>query len=433
MSPARPKRIGYIRVSSAKEEQQTSLAAQRQDMIRAGCDEIIEDVQSGRDIDRPGYQHLLEEIIYGGVSEVLIRAVDRLGRNASEADNLIWLCAKHKVALRTLSGAEVESTTPEGFVMSRISTTMAEVESRILSLRIRRGLASARKSGRPLRGNVAWGYRNNADRSALEPDPIEFPRAQRFIELLRECDWQLNTALTLWQQKCSEDIPLHTDRSVRVWLMNPVLRGGLGYGQYSTVKYHEVIWDTHQPLLSHEEFAVIQKKFEQNKVLWGYNNQRIPRLLTSLCVCGHCHKRMSYAGSRKIPALICKTRDCPQQYKSTREETIRDAVLEAFRNKATTLAHIVVDDSEEQQRIQHEIDHLISLNDPDLEVVIAAKRQKMQDLHNGTAPDPAMVELLSRAATYTGLGDDDLRDLFRELVDSIEIKAQRVCAVRLRI
>lgn len=433
MSPSRLKRIGYIRVSTAKEEQATSLASQRADMERAGCDEIIEDVQSGRDIDRPGYQRLLEEIIYGRVGEVLIKAVDRLGRNASEADNVIWLCAKHKVKLRTLGGTEVESSTPEGFVMSRISTTMAEVESRILALRTRRGLESGRKRRRPLRGNVAWGYRNNADRSALVPDPVEFPRAERFLALLKQCDWQLSKALTQWDHIKGGDIPLHTDRSVRVWLMNPVIRGGLGYGLYSTVNYRETIWDTHPALLSHEDYAQILKQFERNKVLWGYNNQRKPRLLTSLCVCGECHRRMSYAGSRPIPAVLCKTRKCPQQYRSTREEVIKAAVLEAFRNKAKTLASLIDEEHPDIARLRAEIEHLESLHNPRLETAIAAMREEMQKLHNESRRNPGLVELLNRHRTLTHLTPDELRELFQQLVSEIEIVQQQVVAVRLRI
>lgn len=427
------KRIGYIRVSSKKEEQQSSLETQRQEMLSRGVDEVIEDVQSGRDIDRPGYQHLLQLIASRKVQELLITRVDRLGRDAKEGDMVIAFCAKYNVTITALQGGEVESVTPTGFILSRFMTTMAEHESRMLSLRIRGGLASGRRRHRPLRGRAPWGYRVKADKSALEPDPIEFERAEQFIDLLKQCKWRMNTALTKWQQQGRGEIPLHSCRSVRAWLLNPVVRGGLGYGQITNHQYKEIVWNTHEPLLTHEEFGTVNRYFERNKQMWGSNHQRSPRLLTGLCVCAHCRKNMCYAGGRAVPSMLCKTRNCPQQYKSTREDAIKAAILEALRAKAASLAGIIEEEPPAIARLRREIDHLVSLDDPLLDSAIEAKRQEMQELHNSERPSAELIELLKRPRTLTHLTPDELRQLFVQLVSAVEIAQQQVQTVRLRI
>lgn len=427
------KRIGYIRVSTSKGEQLSALERQRHQIEAAGVDEVVEDVQSGRESDRVGYQYLLEQIAARRVSELVITRVDRLGRDAADTDTVIAFCAKHNVTITALQGGEIESITPEGFFMSRILTTMAEVESRMLSLRVRKGLTAAREQHRPVRGRAPWGYRVKSDKSSLEPHPIEFERATQFIALLRNCEWRMNTALTKWEQQGLGDIPLHSCRSVRAWLLNPVIRGGLGYGQVTNHQYNEIVWNTHEPLLSHEEFSTVERYFQQNKRMWGANHKRTPRLLTGLCVCAHCRKTMCYAGGRTVPSVLCKTRNCPQQYRSTHEEVVKKAIIKAIRAKAEALAGFIEEEPEELSRLRSEIERLQAMDDPDLTSAIESKQRRMRELHKSTTPDPVTVELLSRPRTWTHLTPDELRELFVQLVSAVEIGQQRVQAVRLRI
>lgn len=426
-------RLGYIRVSTSSGEQLSALENQRTRVAATGVDEIIQDVQSGRETDRTGYQHLLEQISTGKVSELVITRIDRLGRDAADTDCAIAFCAKHGVKLTALDGGTIESETPAGFVMSRILTTLAEMESRMLSQRIRAGLTAARQKHRPLRGRAPWGYRVNADKSALEPDPIEWPRATAFLATLASCNWRMNTALTRWDQEGRGDIPLHSCRAVRAWLLNPVLRGGLGYRQQANHVFAETVWDTHPALIPHSSFSTITHQLDANRRNWGHNSQRPPHLLTSLCHCGHCQKTMCYAGSRRIPSLLCKTRGCPQQYKSTRESIIRAAIIAALTTRAAELTHAIATEPPELQQLRDSIAQLQALNDPDLAGAIEAKQRRMQELHNAATPNPHQIALLSEPRTWSHLSDDELREVFLELVVRVEIRHQQVARVTLHI
>lgn len=426
-------RIGYLRVSTDTEEQLSALQNQRSRIASTGVDRLIEDVESGLSQDRPGYLELLHLIDTRQINEVVCTRVDRLGRDAAATDALIAIAAKRGVTITCLDGGTVDAQTPQGFLLSRIATSMAEMESRMLSMRVRAGYSEGRKRARPLRGKVCWGYRVNADKSALEPDPIEFPRASRFLELCKRCDWRMNTALDKWHAMKLGPIPLGSCRAVKAWLLNPVLRGGLGYLKSSDNTYKEIVWDTHQPLLSHSNFLIMERQLQDNRRRWGHSAQVKPRLLTGLCVCAGCGRKMTYAGSRTIPSVICKSRECSQRYKSTREDVVRDAINAALSERNEALAQRVTAEKPEVLELRTKIAELEALADPDLEPAITIKRERLAALQQQVGPDPHLLDVFADPAVWSQLDDDQLRELYLMLVEQVRIDHQAVASVVLRL
>jgi DNA invertase Pin-like site-specific DNA recombinase len=428
-----PRRVGYVRVSTAKGEQLAALANQRSRVEATGVDFILQDIQSGRESDRDGYQQLLELIATKAVDEVVIARVDRLGRDAADTDAAIAFAARKGVTLTALDGGTIESETPAGFVMSRIMTTMAEMESRMLATRIRSGLTERRKQAMPLRGRAPWGYCITDDKRHFAPHPTEWPRAQAFLTTLAKCEWRMNTALTQWDTQQRGDIPLHSCRAVRAWLLNPVLRGGIGYNQLPNHTYAQIIWDTHEPLLTHDEFALIERRLAQNRSMRGRNTMTVRRLLTGLCVCGNCGRRMNYAGGRTVPSVLCKHRGCPQQYKSTREAAIAPAIAQALADHADALAlSIPSNETAEQATLRATIASLEALNDPDLADAIAAKRQRLSQLKAQPVVPSEQLEALRDPRLYELATYEELTDLYHQFVAQVVVTSQEVERVDLR-
>lgn len=433
MSQSKKLRLGYIRVSTNKGEQLAALENQRSRVEAAGVDEVIQDIQSGRDSDRAGLLELLERISRGLVSELVITRVDRLGRDAADTDALIAFAAKKSVAITALDGGSIESESPSGFVLSRMLTTLAEMESRMLSRRIKDGFKERRRKSYPCRGRVPWGYRNNSDRTALEPDPEQWPRAQDFLALLALCKWRMNTALTEWERQCRGYIPLHSCRAVKSWLLNPALRGGLGYIQKANHRFANIVWDTHPSLITHEEFAAIERQLEVNRRMWGRHNQRKQRLLTSLCRCGSCSKAMSYAGSRTIPAVVCRTRGCPQQYKSTHESLIAGAITHTLAAHADDLIRTAPKtDSPEILALQASITSLESLNDPDCDEILELKRKRLVSLRQQPKVEAEVLAALRDPGLYEHATYEELTVLFHRFVAQVVVTNQAVERVVLR-
>lgn len=430
MSPTR--RIGYARVSTASGEQLAALENQRSRLETAGVDEIIQDVQSGRDTDRAGYLQLLDLIDRRQLREIVITRVDRLGRDAADTDAAIAFAAKRGVTLTALDGGQIESETPQGFLMSRILTSMAEMESRMLSMRIHSGLRSARAKQRPLRGRAPWGYRITDDKTAFMPDPVEFERASQFLKVLFRCGWRMTTALDVWAAEGRGDIPLHSCRAVRAWLLNPILRGGIGYRQQKNHTYAEIAWNCHKPLVDSDEYEVITAMLDLNRRMWGHNVTIRPRLLTSLCRCFHCRNAMPYAGGRTYPSVLCKTRGCPQCYHSTRETVIAQAINVELSRRAKDLITVIAEEPPDAAKLLAEITELEARNDTDLEDAIARKQQRYHALCNKPKTDSTLVAALGAPNFWTHYSYEEMRELYHELVATVSIRAQHVEHVQLK-
>ena len=132
----------------------------------------------------------------------------------------------------------------------------------MLSLRVRKSLEQKWKDGEMPRARFPWGYhkvnRNGKDYAELHP--VEGEIARELLLKLKENGYRLTYTL-----KQFKDIPLSTPSSLRAWLTNPFLRGGMGFEKYSTYKYKRVVWGTHEPLIKHEDWFVIERLLDLNK------------------------------------------------------------------------------------------------------------------------------------------------------------------------
>ena len=397
----------------------------------AGVERVITDIESGLSNEREGMNELLNLIDSRQVEEVLVTRVDRLGRDASATDSLIVLAGKRGVRITTLDGGQIEAETPTGFLMARLSTSLAEMESKMLSLRIRRGLEQRRKTHKPCRGRAPWGYQISQDKSRFERDFNSWDLAREFLDILRGEGWRMTSALDRFKGPC----PLNSCRAVKAWLLNPILRGGIGYHfDKRTFSWIEVVWDLHDPLISHGEFRQMRLKMEENRAQWGRNSNRDPKLLTGLCWCPNCGKKLTYAGGRSIPSVICTTRGCISRYKSTHESLIAEAVNKALASKAEQLGQHITEEPPEAAALRDQIDRLQKLNDPDLDDVIQAKQQKLTNLLATASPtDRKRVAALAQPEAWVMATPEELRMIYLEFVLKIDADRGQVVSVALKI
>lgn len=428
-------RVGYIRVSSDSDDQLQSLENHRQRLTALGVDEIIEDVQSGRDSSRPGFQRVLDLIDRRAVAEVLVARIDRLGRNADDVDFAVALAGRRGVRLTSLEAGVIESETPDGFVRSRFMSTMAEFESRMLSLRVRRGYEASRRNLRPCRSRAPFGYRHNSDRTALEPHPEEWPQALELLQLLRSNNWRLQTSLEAFRATHAS-FRITTKNGLKSWLCNPVLRGGLGYlydrapkapdpqrkPRPVTNRYREIVWGTHEALLSHEDYAVIERHLAMNRSQWGTNAKAVPRLLTGLCTCDACGHRINYrSGATKTPVLFCQTPGCARRYKSVRETVVVEAINAALGHRLSVLRTEEAPELPEAVKLRREIASLEALADPDLADALEKKRRRLQALQAQPAFSPEVQAVLATPAFWRYLAPDELRRMYLLILDEVRV------------
>jgi DNA invertase Pin-like site-specific DNA recombinase len=425
-----PLTVAYARVSTASGEQLSALNAQIAWLESQGPDVLLSDVESGRVVSRANYQQLRAMVERGQVETVIATSLSRLGRDAAESDAFVALCDAQGVVVTTRDEGPLSMATPESLLLTRMRGSLNQGESMRISQRVRRGLEQGRAMRKPMR-KPCWGYRLRADRLAMEPDPEAWLQAQRFIDALQAGGWRMLPAL----QAHRETVPFRSVRGVRAWLLNPTLRGGIGYQQGKNHTFAEVHWDQHPALLTHAQFAEFERQVQQNRRMWGSNVTRKPRILTSLVVCAECGCVMKYVSGRTIPSLRCYGDLCSQVYKGTREAVIVQFAIDAIREHAAErLAALAIQgEPPEARELRRQIESLQKLADPDLAPVIAAKHQRLEQVLTRPAVDGELARKLADPAWWDEAREDEVAAMLRAVVSRIVVARQEPIAVDLRL
>jgi DNA invertase Pin-like site-specific DNA recombinase len=144
--------IGYTRVSTDKQSDGHSLASQRH-MIDTWAHthgleiiDIIQEIASGGDCDRPMLNHAITECQKTG-AKLLVVKLDRLSRDVEH------VCQLMKTPRLTLEVIELGGSCDP--MTLQLFAVIAEHQRRYISLRTREGLAQARRNGVTL-GNPRW-------------------------------------------------------------------------------------------------------------------------------------------------------------------------------------------------------------------------------------------------------------------------------------
>jgi DNA invertase Pin-like site-specific DNA recombinase len=132
--------IGYARVSTLDQ----NLDLQLDTLTTAGCEQIFTEKMSGANA-RPGLDEALAFLRSGDV--LVVWKLDRLGRRTVQLLQLIEELKVRGIGFKSLSNA-IDTTTPEGMFIYRISSSFAELERDLARERTMAGLQAARARGR---------------------------------------------------------------------------------------------------------------------------------------------------------------------------------------------------------------------------------------------------------------------------------------------
>ena len=432
-----PQIVGYARVSTKNGEQLSALETQKSRLKNAGVQKIFTDVESGRSNDRQAFNDLLQLIDKRAIKEIVVTRFDRLGRDAAFVDAALVLASKKSVVIRTIDTGIVDTQSPTGFLMSRISTSLAEMESKMLSMRVKKALDQKWKDGKIPRPKIPWGYKRvkQGDKDCLELHPVEAEKARQFIEQLKNNGYRFSKTIME-----SKDVPLATTSGVKRWLSNPILRGGLGFVQTTNYGYEKIIWGLHEPLIKHEDWFSIQRVLDFNKNTWGRSAKVKPKLLSGLVHCSSCNNKMAYTSRRNENhqyALRCNSFKCDFYNRRTKEKMIVEAINAALAKRSKELASLTETEPVEVMKLRSEIDNLSNLNDPDLKEAIERKKEKLTGLL--LTESPILKERASLMAEPSfwehavSLPDNRLREIYLEFVLKVEANQTGVTQVVLRI
>lgn len=133
--------LGYARVSTADQE----VAGQSMRLTQAGAIKVFTDVRSGRSMDRPGLDALLEYARTGDTLAVV--RLDRLGRSLTELLATVEMLRSRGIDLLSLE-EKINTGSAAGELVFHVFGAIAHFERRLIAERTKDGIAAARARGR---------------------------------------------------------------------------------------------------------------------------------------------------------------------------------------------------------------------------------------------------------------------------------------------
>jgi DNA invertase Pin-like site-specific DNA recombinase len=134
--------IGYARVSTYEQNLDMQIDA----LKLAGCDPIYSDKVSGIKEHRPNWERTFEYARKGDT--IIVWRLDRIGRGHTDLLRIVEELEKKEVHLKTLTGIQVDTSTPTGRLFFRVATAFIEYDRDQIVERTKAGLAAARARGR---------------------------------------------------------------------------------------------------------------------------------------------------------------------------------------------------------------------------------------------------------------------------------------------
>ncbi|MEM9263904.1 MAG: recombinase family protein [Cyanobacteria bacterium P01_F01_bin.13] len=449
-------KLGYVRLSRESQAKGETLQAQVERLESRECDRIYSDLESGWKgrgggaEDREQFRELIADAkkfrAQSWPVTIIFARIDRWGRSASVNVKTIEDLEKIGCELISLDTGRVSTRTAGEWLSTMQGSMFAEYWSRQLSDNLNRYNERRRNLSRPLGTHAPFGWKFTEDRSGYEPHPENWELANELVQMYLD------------GVSCAECAKYSTSQGRRFvqstfskWLRNPVHRGHIWC--WNPPKHRRKKGDpppeqiileyaAHEPLITHQQWAIIEKQLSERRFLWGRNNNK-KHPLQGLCLCSACgHRLVRNIGVKngyKWPSLRCDNTLCDAGAYSYRKA--EDAVITAICSAVDRLAEAYALPPESAKSPE-----LIKLED---------ERAQIQALYNQTPLDglgKALEEINQRIIQLSaqpvapvlnkeelrefalavadpdvwGEADDDLkREIYQGLIESIIINCSK--------
>lgn len=437
--------LGYIRLSTEDQNVNKALERQRELILDLGVEptNIYEDILSGKDDTREGFNQILNLIKSGSVERLIVERCDRLSRNLTLFLELINLLQTHNVKLYEIyKGRDIDLSNPHEWYDSVSAGARADFESRQLSKRILEGYKFLRKKERA-NPRIPFGFLRVNHKYQIDPQLHE--------SLLDIIDHFLNRSSSASETSLYVRETLGTKANpswLITWLKNPVLRG------YTYYKPTDELIKTHDPLIDEETYQLILQKIDQNKRPHQKLSEYPVLPLSGLCYCSECGFKLKfyrYAKTRigevrvicrkvRHGKVTCTVKGAPKA------DFIEARIIQEITQRAEQVSlEVLSDDGEEapksleELKLLQQIKNLIALNDPDLQDVIDLKRQQLVKLKNKVSQESQnkisldeLKEILSIPDFWQIATDAQKREIYHDLVKKVVVDIKnKTCKVML--
>lgn len=155
----------YIRVSTQYQVDRASLPVQREELINYARYalsiekyDVFEDAgYSGKNMDRPAYQHMMSRVRLGEFSHILVWKIDRISRNLLDFAGMYAELKKLGVTFVS-KNEQFDTSSAMGEAMLKIILVFAELERNMTSERVTAVMISRAQDGQWNGGKIPFGY-----------------------------------------------------------------------------------------------------------------------------------------------------------------------------------------------------------------------------------------------------------------------------------
>lgn len=353
----------YIRVSTDKEEQKTSLQNQRslfyEYLEKQGWDvfDFYIDVESGTTGKRENLQRLIKDAKERKFDVIAAKELSRLARNGGLSYQIRDIAMENRIHIVTLDNA-INTLEGKG-EMFGLYAWMYEQESQRTSNRIKDALSSKARKGE-FKGSVPpYGYRLLSGKLVLAEDDTP-NNVKRIFRMYLEGKGFDAIARTLTREGCPTPAQVVGKKnaglywqgtSIKKILTNPHYVGDLVQGRQTTVsvtskvrkeipREKQIITENaHQAIISREDFEAVQQYMKGRKRQKAKPKAK-KHLFTNYLFCADCGKALWYVHYRK--GYVCGNyykhgkHVCSQH--SVKEKELKSVILDDIRNMAETLS-----------------------------------------------------------------------------------------------
>lgn len=179
------KLIGYVRVSSKGQEDNTSIEEQKR-RIRAYCEahkhkliRIYEETGSGKDTEnRAEFQEAIQAL--SRADGIIALKLDRIARNTADVLTLVNDTLKPLNKALVLLDLNVDTSTPTGMMLLTVMAAVAQLERDTINERCQTGRNAKKVQGGFIGGHVPYGF-DNIDGTLVQNDT-----EQAILETIRK-------------------------------------------------------------------------------------------------------------------------------------------------------------------------------------------------------------------------------------------------------
>ena len=299
----------YIRVSTLHQVDKDSLPMQRKDLI-AYCTLILntdnytifEDAgYSGKDINRPQYKKMMQQIRSGAFTHLLVWKIDRISRNLLDFSHMYTELKKLNVTFIS-KNEQFDTSTAIGEAMLKIILVFAELERNMTSERVTATMLSRANNGIWNGGRVPLGYDLGSEKNTFVINETEaktihliFDKYEELKSITLVCYWLNEHG---YRSKTGYEFSTHP---VTLILNNQFYVGDYLYnrtnGHGSFYQRDENEWitykDHHPAIITREQFARVHAILSENRKISPHKSKtKYYHIFHGIIYCDKCQKLM---------------------------------------------------------------------------------------------------------------------------------------------